>query len=101
MQTENESAISQEEEEEEEKYLPSEIPVIVDVASLKCTNDDQSNITMPLSPQPMQSTEKTDLQMSVLRRQEKVLELQEEYYALKIKYLKDKMAGDQGQNDKS
>ncbi|KAI7807678.1 uncharacterized protein si:dkey-6e2.2 isoform X1 [Triplophysa rosa] len=95
METENESAISQEE--EEEKYLPSEIPVIVDVASLKRTNDDQSNITLPLSPQPTQSTEETDLQMSVLRRQEKVLQLQEEYYTIKIKYLKDQMARDQGQ----
>lgn len=98
METENESGISQEE--EEEKYLPSAIPVILDVASVNCTNDDQSNTTLPLSPQPTQSTEKTDVQMSVLRRQEKVLQLQEEYYTLKIKYLKDKMARDQEQNDK-
>lgn len=98
METENERAIS--DEEEEEKYIPSEIPVVLDIPPVKCANDSQSNITLPLSFPTTQSIEKTDLQMSVLRRQDKVLQLQEEYYTLKIKYLKDKMARDQGQNDK-
>ncbi|XP_065135689.1 uncharacterized protein [Paramisgurnus dabryanus] len=98
METENESAISQEE--AEEKYVPSEIPVVLDTPPVNCANDSQSNVTFAPSPPPSQSTEKADLKMSVLRRQEKVLKLQEEYYSLKIKYLKDKMARDQEQNNK-
>ncbi|XP_055068194.1 uncharacterized protein [Misgurnus anguillicaudatus] len=98
METENESAVSQEE--EEEKYVPSEIPVVLDTPPVNCANDSQSNVTFAPSPPPSQSTEKADLKMSVLRRQEKVLQLQEEYYSLKIKYLKDKMARDQEQNNK-
>lgn len=84
METENESAVSQEE--EEEKYVPSEIPVALDTPPVNFANDSQSNVTFAPSPPPSQSTEKADLKMSVLRRQEKVLQLQEEYYSLKIKY---------------
>ncbi|KAJ3602551.1 hypothetical protein NHX12_030303 [Muraenolepis orangiensis] len=45
----------------------------------------------PPSPGPSQHTmpqERMDLEVSVLRRQEAVLKLQEEYYSLKIKLLK-------------
>ncbi|XP_057702507.1 uncharacterized protein LOC130922037 isoform X2 [Corythoichthys intestinalis] len=38
------------------------------------------------------SQERIDLEMSVLRRQEKVLKLQEEYYTLKIEWMKKQMA---------
>ncbi|XP_026068817.1 histone-lysine N-methyltransferase SETD1B-A-like [Carassius auratus] len=92
-ETENESAISheeeEEEEEEEEKYvIPAEI------APVNRGNDSQSNTAETVSPPPTQSAGKSDLEMSVLRRQERVLQLQEEYYSLKINYLKHKMAKD-------
>lgn len=50
----------------------------------------------PCSPSPpsVHSTtlqERMDLEMSVLRRQEAVLKLQEEYYTLKIKLMKKQM----------
>ncbi|KAK9973710.1 hypothetical protein ABG768_024424 [Culter alburnus] len=102
-ETENESAISQEEdeEEEEEKYvIPAEIAPVLDAQPVNSANDSQSNTAETVSPPPTQSAGKKDLEMSVLRRQERVLELQEEYYSLKIKYLKDKMAKDSGQNNK-
>lgn len=103
-ETENDSAISQEEDEEEEeedKYvIPAEIAPVLDAQPVNSANDSQSNTAETVSPPPTQSAGKSDLEMSVLRRQERVLELQEEYYSLKIKYLKDKMAKDSGQNDK-
>ena len=48
-------------------------------------------ISTPASPHTSQHTtlqERMDLELSVLRRQEAVLKLQEEYYSLKIKLLK-------------
>lgn len=102
-ETENESAVSQEEDEveEEEKYvIPAEIAPVLDAQPVNSANDSQSNTTETLSPPPTQSAGKSDLEMSVLRRQERVLELQEEYYSLKIKYLKDKMAQNPGQHHK-
>ncbi|CAL8337868.1 unnamed protein product [Lota lota] len=48
-------------------------------------------ISTPASPHTSQHTtlqDRMDLEMSVLRRQEAVLKLQEEYYSLKIKLLK-------------
>jgi len=102
-ETENESAILQEEdeeEEEEEKYIiPAEIAPVLDAQPVNSANDSQSNTTETDSPPPTQSAGESDLEMCVLRRQEQVLQLQEEYYSLKIKYLKDKMAKDSGQND--
>ncbi|XP_051562456.1 uncharacterized protein LOC127445957 isoform X2 [Myxocyprinus asiaticus] len=101
-ETEIESAISQEEEEEEEeKYvIPATIPLISDTQPVNCANDSQSNLTVTLSPPPTQSAEKTDLELSVLRRQERVLQLQEEYYSLKIQHLKAKMAMEPTQKHK-
>ncbi|XP_051986554.1 uncharacterized protein LOC127646739 isoform X1 [Xyrauchen texanus] len=101
-ETEIESAISQEEEEEEEeKYvIPATIPLISDSHPVNCANDSQSNLTVTLSPPPTQSAEKTDLELSVLRRQERVLQLQEEYYSLKIQHLKAKMAMEPTQKHK-
>ncbi|XP_016367764.1 uncharacterized protein LOC107708128 [Sinocyclocheilus rhinocerous] len=96
-ETENESAISheEEEEEEEEKYIiPAEIAPVLDVQPVNRANDSQSNTAETVSPPPTQSAGKSDLEMSVLRRQERVLQLQEEYYSLKINYLKHKMAKD-------
>ncbi|XP_016143168.1 uncharacterized protein [Sinocyclocheilus grahami] len=88
-ETENESAISHEEEEEEEKYvIPAETAPVLDVQPVNRANDGQSNTA------ETDSAGKSDLEMSVLRRQEIVLQLQEEYYSLKIKYLKHKMAKD-------
>ncbi|XP_061731278.1 uncharacterized protein LOC133535449 isoform X1 [Nerophis ophidion] len=48
----------------------------------------------PSAPAPHTSTlqDRMDLEMSVLRRQEAVLKLQEEYYTLKIKRMKAQMA---------
>lgn len=102
-ETENESAISQEEDdvEEEEKYIiPAEIAPALDAQPVNSANDSQSNTTETVAPLPTQAAGKSDLEVCVLRRQERVLQLQEEYYSLKIKYLKDKMAKDSGQNDK-
>lgn len=48
-------------------------------------------MTSPPSAHGTTSQERTDLEMSVLRRQEAVLKLQEEYYALKIKLMKKQM----------
>ncbi|XP_067314638.1 uncharacterized protein si:dkey-6e2.2 [Pseudorasbora parva] len=96
-ETENESAFSQDEDEaeEEEKYIiPAETAPLLDAQLVNCANDSQSNTAETVSPPPTQSAGKSDLELSVLRRQERVLELQEEYYSLKIKYLKDKMAKD-------
>ncbi|XP_016352315.1 uncharacterized protein LOC107696482 isoform X2 [Sinocyclocheilus anshuiensis] len=97
-ETENESAISheeEEEEEEEEKYIiPAEIAPVLDIQPVNRANDSQSNTAETVSPPPTQSAGKSDLEMSVLRRQERVLQLQEEYYSLKINYLKHKMAKD-------
>lgn len=47
--------------------------------------------TSPTSVHGTTLQERMDLEMSVLRRQEAVLKLQEEYYALKIKLMKKKM----------
>ncbi|CAM4628520.1 unnamed protein product [Leuciscus chuanchicus] len=102
-ETENESAVSQEEdeEEEEEKYIiPAEIAPALDAQPVNSANDSQSNTTETVAPPPTQAAGQSNLEMCVLRRQERVLQLQEEYYSLKIKYLKDKMAKDSGQNDK-
>ncbi|XP_026121740.1 uncharacterized protein LOC113103137 [Carassius auratus] len=96
-ESENESAIlhEEEEQEEEEKYvIPAEIAPVLDVQPVNCANDSQSNTAETVSPPPTQSAGKSDLEMSVLRRQEIVLQLQEEYYSLKIKHLKLKMAKD-------
>ncbi|XP_043097261.1 uncharacterized protein si:dkey-6e2.2 isoform X2 [Puntigrus tetrazona] len=97
-ETENESAISheEEEEEEEEKYvIPAEIAPVLDVQPVNRANDSQSNTAETASPPaPTQSAGKSDLETSVLLRQERVLQLQEEYYSLKIKYLKHKISKD-------
>lgn len=85
-ESENESAIlhEEEEQEEEEKYvIPAEIAPVLDVQPVNCANDSQSNTAETVSPPPTQSAGKSDLEMSVLRRQEIVLQLQEEYYSLK------------------
>ncbi|KAM4613804.1 uncharacterized protein ACJ7VT_011829 [Polymixia lowei] len=49
--------------------------------------------TTPPSIQCTTLQERMDLEMSVLRRQEAVLKLQEEYYTLKIKLMKKQMGG--------
>lgn len=50
-----------------------------------------SHSTSPPSAQSASSKERQDMEMSVLRRQEAVLKLQEEYYTLKIKLMKKQM----------
>lgn len=55
---------------------------------------EHSDIPCSTSPTSVHGTtlqERTDLEMSVLRRQEAVLKLQEEYYTLKIKMMKKQM----------
>ncbi|XP_051997420.1 uncharacterized protein LOC127654332 [Xyrauchen texanus] len=99
-ETELESAISQEEEEEEKYVIPTTIPLVSDTQPVNCANDSQSNLTVTLSPPTKQSAQKTDLELSVLHRQEQVLQLQEEYYSLKIQHLKAKMAMEPTRNDK-
>ncbi|XP_023811030.1 uncharacterized protein LOC101155681 [Oryzias latipes] len=59
-----------------------------------CTDSNvQSPCSSSSSPicRPAALQEKFNLEMSVLRRQDKVLKLQEEYYALKIKLLKNQI----------
>lgn len=56
--------------------------------------DDRLDAPCPLSPTSLQCPtlqERVDLEMSVLRRKDAVLKLQEEYYALKIKMIKKQM----------
>lgn len=52
---------------------------------------DTPRLTSPPSVHCTTLQERMDLEMSVLRRQEAVLKLQEEYYTLKIKLMKKQM----------
>ncbi|TSZ40537.1 hypothetical protein Baya_14253 [Bagarius yarrelli] len=80
----------------EVKYVPAPVSPLINVEMpLNHTNHNSENNTSaspicPLSP----ITEKNTLEISVLRRQERVLQLQEEYYSLKIKHLKARMLMD-------
>lgn len=95
---EEDTTSCQEEEEEqmEVKYVPTTVtPFINNELPLNNTsNNSEDNVSAnplcPLSP----SAEKKTLEISVLRRQERVLQLQEEYYSLKIKHLKARMLTD-------
>ncbi|XP_024126793.1 uncharacterized protein LOC112145664 isoform X1 [Oryzias melastigma] len=62
-------------------------------AEVLSDSDVQSPCSSSSSPprRPAAQQEKFDLEMSVLRRQDKILRLQEEYYTLKIKLLKSKI----------
>ncbi|GAA6095666.1 uncharacterized protein si:dkey-6e2.2 [Tachysurus ichikawai] len=83
-----------EEEQIEVKYVPTTLAPFVNVeVPVNHTNNNSEDNTpasplCPLSP----SAEKKTLEISVLRRQERVLQLQEEYYSLKIKHLKARMS---------
>lgn len=73
----------------------------------KMRNDHANDETVPKSEERLDAScwtpwqpahsrtaqERLDLEMSVLRRQERVLKLQEEYYTLKIKMMKKQMEG--------
>lgn len=80
----------------EVKYVPTTVtPFInIELPLNNTTNNSEDNVPVspicPLSP----SAEKKTLEISVLRRQERVLQLQEEYYSLKIKQLKARMLMD-------
>ncbi|XP_076869886.1 uncharacterized protein LOC143521181 isoform X2 [Brachyhypopomus gauderio] len=96
---EEDSTTFQEEEEEEQvevKYLLA--PVVpatnneLPVNHMSNNSQDTAPMSPPCSPSP--SAEKRELELSVLRRQERVLQLQEEYYSLKIKHLKARMLMD-------
>lgn len=100
-ETENESMISHEddEEEEEEKYIiTAPIAPVPDSQPVNQVNDSQSKATETLTPAATQTSGQSDLQMTVLRRQERVLQLQEEYYSLKIQHLKHKISRDAQQH---
>ncbi|RVE72552.1 hypothetical protein OJAV_G00039910 [Oryzias javanicus] len=62
-------------------------------AEVLSDSDVQSPCSSSSSPprRPAAQQEKLDLEMSVLRRQDKILKLQEEYYTLKIKLLKNQI----------
>ncbi|KAM9483084.1 uncharacterized protein Hap1MRO34_008125 isoform 1-T2 [Clarias gariepinus] len=98
FRAEEDSTSCQEEEEEqmEVKYVPTTVtPFInIELPLNNTTNNSEDNVPVspicPLSP----SAEKKTLEISVLRRQERVLQLQEEYYSLKIKQLKARMLMD-------
>ncbi|XP_047669616.1 uncharacterized protein si:dkey-6e2.2 [Tachysurus fulvidraco] len=83
-----------EEEQIEVKYVPTTLAPFINVeVPVNHTNNNSEDNTpatplCPLSP----SAEKKTLEISVLRRQERVLQLQEEYYSLKIKHLKARMS---------
>ncbi|XP_072541053.1 uncharacterized protein [Salminus brasiliensis] len=90
-----------EEEQVEVKYVPTSVAPIMNIElPVNHINDTSRNEIAPVSPprspspSPSPSAEKTHLEMSVLRRQERVLQLQEEYYSLKIKHLKARMLMD-------
>ncbi|MCJ8729272.1 hypothetical protein PDJAM_G00104300 [Pangasius djambal] len=95
---EEDSTSCQEEEEEqmEVKYVPTTVTPFINIElPLNHTNNNSEDNApasplCPLSP----SAEKKTLEISVLRRQERVLQLQEEYYSLKIKHLKARMLMD-------
>lgn len=82
-----------EEEQMEVKYVPTAVTPFINIeVPLNHTNNNSEDNApasplCPLSP----SAEKKTLEISVLRRQERVLQLQEEYYSLKIKHLKARM----------
>lgn len=100
-ETENESMISHEddEEEEEEKYIiTAPIAPVPDSQPVNHVNDSQSKATETLTPAATQTSGQSDLQTTVLRRQERVLQLQEEYYSLKIQHLKHKISRDAQQH---
>ncbi|KAL7891882.1 hypothetical protein AOLI_G00013580 [Acnodon oligacanthus] len=95
---EDNTAFEEEEEPQEEmKYVPTAITPIINIElPVNHTNDMSRLENAPMSPpcSPSPSAEKRDLEISVLRRQERVLQLQEEYYSLKIKHLKARMLMD-------
>lgn len=90
--SEDDTTSYQEEEEEqmEVKYVPTPVAPFVNIemppSHINNNTEDNAPVSplCPLSP----STEKKTLEISILRRQERVLQLQEEYYSLKIKHLK-------------
>lgn len=95
----DEDSSSYQEEEDEDmdvKFIPNAVTPLINIdLPVNHTNNDSEGIP-PVSPPCPESpsTEKRDLEMSVLRRQERVLKLQEEYYSLKIKHLKARMLMD-------
>ncbi|XP_026882095.2 uncharacterized protein si:dkey-6e2.2 isoform X1 [Electrophorus electricus] len=95
---EEESTTFQEEEEEqvEVKYLLAPVAPVTRTELPDNHMSNNSQDTAPVSPpcSTSPSAEKRDLELSVLRRQERVLQLQEEYYSLKIKHLKARMLMD-------
>ncbi|KAG9277945.1 hypothetical protein AMEX_G7996 [Astyanax mexicanus] len=101
---EEESSVIFEEDQVEVKYIPTPVPPIMNIElPVNHINHDIVRheippVSPPRSPSPSASPsasgEKTDLEMAVLRRQERVLQLQEEYYSLKIKHLKARMLMD-------
>lgn len=90
------SCQDEEEEQMEVKYVPTTVTPFLNIElPLNHTNNNSEDNApasplCPLSP----SAEKKTLEISVLRRQERVLQLQEEYYTLKIKHLKARMLMD-------
>ncbi|KAI4886353.1 hypothetical protein NFI96_017977 [Prochilodus magdalenae] len=87
----------EEEPQEEVKYIPTPIAPVINIElPVNHMNDTSMLESAPMSPpcSPSPSAEKRDLEISVLRRQERVLQLQEEYYSLKIKHLKARMLMD-------
>ncbi|XP_062853641.1 uncharacterized protein si:dkey-6e2.2 [Trichomycterus rosablanca] len=92
---EDDSTSFHEEEEEqlEMKYVPNTVTPFINIElPINHTNYSSEDVT-PASATclPSPSAEKRELEISVLRRQERVLQLQEEYYSLKIKHLKAQM----------
>ncbi|XP_060775174.1 uncharacterized protein si:dkey-6e2.2 isoform X2 [Neoarius graeffei] len=93
---EEDSTSCQEEEEEqmEVKYIPPTVTPFINMPENHTNNNSEDSVlASPLCPQSP-SAEKKILEISVLRRQERVLQLQEEYYSLKIKHLKARMLMD-------
>lgn len=93
---EEDSTSCQEEEEEqmEVKYIPPTVTPFINMPENHTNNNSEDSVlASPLCPRSP-SAEKKILEISVLRRQERVLQLQEEYYSLKIKHLKARMLMD-------
>ncbi|XP_066521517.1 uncharacterized protein si:dkey-6e2.2 [Hoplias malabaricus] len=95
---EEENTTVEEDSQMDVKFVPTAITPVIDIDFPVGHRNEMSlclenaPISTPSSPAP--STEKRDLEISVLRRQERVLQLQEEYYSLKIKHLKARMLMD-------
>lgn len=78
----------------EVKYVPTTVTPFINMPLNHTNNNSEDNaLASPLCPRSP-SAEKKTLEISVLRRQERVLQLQEEYYSLKIKHLKAQMLMD-------